>query len=117
MFSIFSVLYLQYIEHTVIYNILVQNHILGYFWYVDNILLVYNTYTTDIYTILDNFNSATPTMQFTNEEEQNDSIYCNCFDITIYKGQKPLHIQHLKKAHCHRQHHPPGLLPPHRAKT
>jgi hypothetical protein len=41
--SIFSELYLQYVEHTALYDILIRNRLLGYFRYVDDILLVYDT--------------------------------------------------------------------------
>ena len=50
--SILSEVYLQYIEHTEIYNILQQHNIVGYFKYVDDILIVYNDKNTNIQIIL-----------------------------------------------------------------
>jgi len=38
--SILSEIYLQYIENTVIYDILLKHHIVLYFRYVDDILMV-----------------------------------------------------------------------------
>jgi hypothetical protein len=56
---------------------------------------VYNTDTTDTYTLLDNFNGATPTMQFTTEEEQNDSI--NFLDITITRDRNHFTLDIYRK--------------------
>ena len=50
--SILSEVYLQYIEHTEIYNILQQHNIVGYFKYVDDILIVYNHKNTNIQNVL-----------------------------------------------------------------
>ena len=47
---------LQFVEHTKLYTILLQNNILGYFQYVDDILIVYNDSNTDIDKLLDYFN-------------------------------------------------------------
>jgi hypothetical protein len=46
--SIFSEVYLQYIQHTELYDILIHNKMLGYIRYVDDILTVNYTDTTDI---------------------------------------------------------------------
>jgi hypothetical protein len=48
MSSIFSEIYLLYMENTAIYDILLHNNIPGYFHYVDNILIVYDKTTTVI---------------------------------------------------------------------
>jgi hypothetical protein len=55
----FSEIYLQYIEHSTIYEILLKHNILSYFWYVDNNLIVYDTKKTDITEVLNSFNKAT----------------------------------------------------------
>ena len=81
--SIFSEIYLQYFENTKIFDILVKHHIIGYFLYVDDILLVYKNNVTNIYEVLDIFNSLTPTMYFTTEEEVDNGI--TFLDITISK--------------------------------
>jgi hypothetical protein len=81
--SIFSEIYFQYIENTVVYDTLLQNNITGYFRYVDNILIVYDSPTTDIVKVLDSFSKLTPSMKFTMERETNNRI--NSLDITITK--------------------------------
>jgi len=48
--SVFSEIYLQYIQNTEIYNLLLKYHIIGYFRYVDDILIIYreSTYMTSL---------------------------------------------------------------------
>ena len=53
--SVFSEIYLQYMESTAIFDILVRNNITGYFRYVDNILVVYDKTITDIIEVFDSF--------------------------------------------------------------
>lgn len=59
--AIFLEIYLQYIEHTFIYDILIHNNVRGYFRYVDEILLIYDTEITDTHTVLQQFNAIAPT--------------------------------------------------------
>ena len=80
---IFSEIYLQYLENTKIFNVLKKYHLIGYFRYVDNILIVYKYRVTNIQEILKLFKNMSPTKTFTMEEEINNSI--NFLDITIYK--------------------------------
>ena len=49
--SVFSEIFLQHIENTAIFDILVHNNIIRYFRYVDGILIVYNDTTTNLSTI------------------------------------------------------------------
>ena len=72
--STFSEIYLQHIEYTAIYDILVKHHIVGYFRYVGDILIVYNKTTTNIYDLFNTFNSLMPTMKFTIEEKMNKKL-------------------------------------------
>jgi hypothetical protein len=81
--SIFSEVFLQHIESTAIFEILVQNHIIGYFRYVDDILIVYNVSITVIHDVFNAFNNLTPNIKFTMEEERNNSI--SFLDVTIRK--------------------------------
>jgi len=81
--SVFSEIYLQFMEHTQLYATLTQNNILGYFRYIDDFLIVYNESSTNIDTLLDCFNSAIPAMTFPIEKELDNSI--NFLDITIHK--------------------------------
>jgi hypothetical protein len=48
--------YIQNIEHNIIISILQNYKILGYYRYVDDILLVYNKQITDIKNTLKQFN-------------------------------------------------------------
>ena len=63
--SILSEVYLQYIEHREIYNIL-QHNIVGYFKYVDDIVIVYNHKNRNIQNVLQQCN-------FTIEQEVHHS--------------------------------------------
>ena len=84
--SILSEIFLQYIEYTEICNIIKQHNIIGYFRYVDDILIVYNDKDTNIQNVLKLFNNISPTLNFTIEHEVNNSI--NFLDLTIYKNQQ-----------------------------
>ena len=83
--SILSKIHLQFFQNTHIYDILLQHQIIGYFRYIDDILIVYNS-NTDIHKVLNQFNSISPTLTFTIETGQNKCI--NFLDITICKDQK-----------------------------
>jgi hypothetical protein len=84
--AIFSEIYLHYIEHTSIFDILTQNNIHGYFRYVDDILLVYDIELTNIHNVLKQFNTVSPKLTFTLEEEREKQLHF--LDITIIREQK-----------------------------
>jgi hypothetical protein len=65
--AILSEIYLQYLEYTEIIKVLKQYNIIGYFRYVDDIIMVYDEKLTDIMKIHTAFNKLTPTMKFTLE--------------------------------------------------
>jgi len=71
-------------ENTKLYTILLQNNILGYFRYVDDIVIVYNDSNTGVDKLLDYFNNEIPTMTFSIEKVLDNSI--NFLDITIRKS-------------------------------
>ena len=81
--SIFSEIYLQYIENTNILYILLEHRVTGYFRYVDDILIVYKNDRTNIYDFLKLLSNIMPAVKFTMEEENNNEI--NFLDITILK--------------------------------
>jgi hypothetical protein len=81
--SILSEIYLQYIEQNKIFEILKNHNILGYFRYVDDILIAFNNNITDIQDVFNSFNSLSPTLKFTMESETNNQI--NFHDVTIQK--------------------------------
>jgi hypothetical protein len=58
--------------------------ILGYFRYLDDILVIYIEKSADIEDMLSEFNSS-PKLKFTSELEENGKI--NFLDITITKSQ------------------------------
>jgi hypothetical protein len=66
--SLFSEIYLQHLEGTQIFSILVQHQIVGYFWFVDDILIAYRQSLTNIHEVLTKFNNLTPKLNFTLEE-------------------------------------------------
>jgi hypothetical protein len=76
-------IYLQYIEHTLLIDILTSNNILGYFRYVDDILIIYNNESTNIDAVLEQFNNITNNLHFTIEKENNNKL--NFLDISIHR--------------------------------
>jgi hypothetical protein len=55
--STLSEIYLQYIEHTKIIYVLIHHNIFGYFRYVDDILIAFNSKSTDIHEVFNSFNN------------------------------------------------------------
>ena len=93
--SILSEFYLQYLENTRIFNLLINHKIEGYFRYVDDILIVYNERKTNIDQLLDQFNNVTPKTEFTIEKETEGKI--NFLDITITRDLDKLSIDIYRK--------------------
>jgi len=93
--SILSELYLQFMEHTKLYTIQLQNNVLGYSRYVDDILTVCNDSKTDIDKVLDYFNNAIPAITFCVEKETDNSI--NFLDITVHKSTENLSFSTHRK--------------------
>jgi hypothetical protein len=58
--SILSEVYLQYMENTTIYDLLIKHKVEGYYRYVDDILVLYKEDNTNIYRMLDDFNNYPP---------------------------------------------------------
>jgi hypothetical protein len=81
--SIFSEIYLKYIENTKIIDILLEHHILGYVRYVDDVLILYKNDATSIYDVIDTFNNIIPNIKFTMEDVKQNKI--NFLGITIAK--------------------------------
>jgi len=75
---------LQYLENSKIYNLLLNYSVVGYFRYVDDVLIFYNEDITNIDILLHQFNNLTPKLKFTIEKEPNRMI--NFLDITITRG-------------------------------
>jgi hypothetical protein len=68
---------------------------MGYFRYVDDILVVYDKTVTNIDEVLDSFNRITPTINFTIEKERENTI--NFLDIAIGKEQDKLNVYIYRK--------------------
>jgi hypothetical protein len=81
--SILSEVYLQNLEHNSIFKIMMEQKIVAYFRYVDDILIVYDKDKTNISHMLDLFNNLHPKLKFTMELEEDMSI--NFLDITIHR--------------------------------
>jgi hypothetical protein len=93
--SILSEMYLQYKECTDISDTLIHNNIIGYFCYVDDILVVYDKTLTNIDEVLNSFNRTMPTMKSTIEKESENMI--NFLDITVRKEQDKLKFKIYRK--------------------
>jgi hypothetical protein len=63
-----------YLEHNNILNILSKHHIVSYNRYVDDILIIYNQTRTNIEEVLEEFNKIHKILQFTMEQENNNTI-------------------------------------------
>jgi hypothetical protein len=85
-YSVFSEVFLQYMENEEIYDILRNAKLEGYFRYVDDILIIYKENHTDINEVLSSFNSISPGLNFTAGQDQNNRI--NFLDLTIQKRCK-----------------------------
>jgi hypothetical protein len=86
----FSEIYLQYIENTRCYNILIKHQIEGYFCYVYDILIVCKELKTNIHNLLDAFNLCVPDRSFILEEEVDNKI--NFLDAAIAKNDNILNF-------------------------
>jgi hypothetical protein len=93
--SILTEVYIQHMEGTTNPMILSKHNIKGYYRYIDDILIAYTDTTTNIHTVLDEFNSITPKLEFTLEEEQNGKI--NFLDFTTVKTHKGLSFDIYRK--------------------
>ena len=110
--SIFSEIYLQFIENTVIYDILTKHNIIGYFRYVDDILIIYKDEHTGIHLVLDLFNNASPTPPFTTKKKRKKNNSINFLDISICKNNNISFIIYRKPTATHHtiphdSNHPP----------
>jgi len=76
-------LFLQNLEHLHLDHLSYRHKIIGYFRYVDDIVLIYDPSHTDVQNILDDFNTMHPNLEFTAETENDNKI--NYLDITIHK--------------------------------
>jgi hypothetical protein len=76
--------FLQHLEKTHIPKLSKKHKLAGYYRYVDDILIIYNTSQSNITDILQDFNNIHPNMLFTAEHEEKQQL--NFLDITIHKN-------------------------------
>jgi hypothetical protein len=93
--SILSEFYLQHLENSKIYDILLNCNIVGYFRYVDDLLIIYNERKTDKEDLLYHFNNITPKLNFTIEKEMGDSI--NFLFLTIHRDINSFSVDIYRK--------------------
>jgi hypothetical protein len=79
--SIMAEIYIQYLEHNDIFQILQKHRIIDYYRYVDDILIIYDETHTNILDTLKDFNLIHHNIQFT--VEMKDDKKLNYLDITI----------------------------------
>jgi hypothetical protein len=79
--AILAEIFIQHLEHNHIANILQRHHIIDYYIYVDDILIIYNEDYTSIEDTLAEFNSNHPNIQYTIEKQINNKL--NYLDISI----------------------------------
>jgi hypothetical protein len=93
--ALLSEIFLQYIEENHIINILINNNILGYFQYVNDILIIYDHVTTKIDTLLDEFNQIHPNLTYTMELENNQQI--DFLDIRVSRTNDTFEFSIFRK--------------------
>ena len=76
-------------------DILLNFSIMGYFRYVDDLLIIYNERKTGIEDLLCCFNNITPKLNFTIEKETRGSI--NFLDVTIHRDVNRFSIDIQRK--------------------
>jgi hypothetical protein len=111
--AIIAETYLQNLEHNQVYNLLTKNKIIGYFRYVDDILIVYDKNKTHNDTMITEFNTLHPTINFTVENEENKKL--NFLDLTIHREHNKLDYTiyrkltstdiHIHNSFCHPNEH------------
>jgi hypothetical protein len=92
--SIFSEIYLQDLEHTTILDILIHFKLVGYFRYIDDILLIHDMQQTNICEVLDCF-EINRKLQFTLEEEENNALHF--LDIRISRTDNNIQFSIYQK--------------------
>jgi hypothetical protein len=93
--SIFSEAFIQHLEHTQIVNILAKYNVIAYHRYVDDILRVNNSDSTNVEDLLSKFNDLHPDMQFKIEMETENRL--NFLDTAIHRMQRKLQFSIYRK--------------------
>jgi hypothetical protein len=93
--AVISEAYIQNMECKQIFPILVKHQLIGYFRYVDDILIIYDQAKTNIDQTLVNFNEQQPTIKFTIEKESQNSI--NFLDLTVHCNEIEFEFEIYRK--------------------
>jgi hypothetical protein len=107
-YPILSEFYLQHLENSKIYNLSLNYNNMGYFRYVDDVLIIYNESIADIDGLLKCFNNFTSKLKFTIEKEMGRRIIF--LDITIHREENSMSIDMCRKQ-TYRLHHTKRLMP------
>jgi hypothetical protein len=67
--AVLAEIFIQNLEHTIIYKTVNKHEILDYQQYVDDILITYREHYTNVENILDDFNRIHSKITFTVEED------------------------------------------------
>ena len=94
--AILAEIFIQYLEHTTIIDILNKYQIIDYFRYVDDILIFYNSHISNIDDMLYEFNNIHTNMKFTIEKETNNKI--NFLDLSIERTSNNLQLGIYRKS-------------------
>ena len=94
-FSFLSEIYLQYIQSNYIMDIINKYNILGYFRYVDGILIIYGSLNIDIHSVLNEFNKIQPQIQYTMECETNNTLHY--LDFSTHRKSNTFEFRILRK--------------------
>jgi hypothetical protein len=86
--AILAEIFIQYLEHIMIYKTLQKHQIIDYYRYVDDILIIYNAQLTNIDKTIDEFNKIHPKIKFTIEKETENKI--NYLDLMITEQDNKL---------------------------
>jgi hypothetical protein len=68
-------IYLQYLENTKLFNIIIKLHIVLYFRHVNDIVAVYHGSTTNIHEVSNASNGMTPCMKFAMQEDTENIFF------------------------------------------
>jgi hypothetical protein len=93
--SVLSVLYIQHLENMALYEILIRYRIIGYYRYVDDLLHVFDSRINNIHDVLQDFDTATPKLRFTLEEENDNKL--NSLDIAIIRDNNSIYFNIYRK--------------------
>jgi hypothetical protein len=92
-YAILEEIFIQYLEHIKVIEVLNKHHTVDYYRYVEDILIVYNVHTTNIHDTLTDFNTIHSKIHFTMETETDSKL--NYLDLTITNEQDQVVFLHL----------------------